>query len=473
MSQARTANRQQNFLLPPSIEEWVRHDDPVRFIADVVDSLELLALGFNDPPADARGRPPYSAKMLLGVWLYGYFRRIRSTRQLAVACAERMPLLWLTGMHYPDHTVLWRFFDVHREALRALFKTVVRLALRQGLVGMVAHALDGTKIQAACSTVKALHKPQLEEQLEPLVNDAVDAAMAQVQQSEETPTAALTLSADMADAVKRRQAIEQGLAQLAATNTKHLSPADPSARMMKVNATLRMAHNAQLVADENQFIVAESVVSDEADAAQALPMLQQAEAVTQTRPEVTLMDSGYVSSEALAAVQSAGHTVIVPPSTFAPSQEAQSNPYDRSHFRYDAEQDVFVCPEGELLPLSRLTRTRNEPTLAVYRCRNKACPKRAQCTRDRAGRTVRRSPADGSLRKQRELQEQPQHAGLYPRRQAIIEPVFAQLKVNDGFRRFTVRGAAKVRTQWSLLCTAYNLRKLYAHWRSGRLTLGA
>ncbi len=105
MSQARTANRQQNFLLPPSIEEWVRRDDPVRFIADVVDSLDLPALGVNDPPSDARGRPPFSAKMLLGVWLYGYSRRIRSTRRLAIACAERMPLLWLTGMHPIAHLI--------------------------------------------------------------------------------------------------------------------------------------------------------------------------------------------------------------------------------------------------------------------------------------------------------------------------------------------------------------------------------
>jgi transposase len=90
------ADYNQMFLLPPSLEDWVGPDHPARFIRDFVASIDFRRLGFRVPEL-SMGRLPYSADLLLSVWLYGYLNRIRSSRQLERACQEHVSLLWLTG----------------------------------------------------------------------------------------------------------------------------------------------------------------------------------------------------------------------------------------------------------------------------------------------------------------------------------------------------------------------------------------
>jgi transposase len=141
----------QQFLFPPALEDWVATDHPARFLREFVDQLDLAALGFAMPTA-VEGRPPYAPSLLLKIWLYGYFQRIRSTRKLEAACRDQLPLLWLSGLITPDHNSLWRFWRDNKQALRGLFKQTVQLALHTGAVGLALQALDGTKIAAACSS---------------------------------------------------------------------------------------------------------------------------------------------------------------------------------------------------------------------------------------------------------------------------------------------------------------------------------
>lgn len=154
----------QQFLLPPALEDWVPADHPARFVREFVDQLDLPALGFVMPAA-VEGRPPYAPSLLLKIWLYGYFHCIRATRKLEVACREHMSLLWLTGLIQPDHNSLWRFWHVNQKALREVFKQTVQLAMRTGAVGLALQALDGTKIQAACSGPQGWSKEYMEKLL--------------------------------------------------------------------------------------------------------------------------------------------------------------------------------------------------------------------------------------------------------------------------------------------------------------------
>jgi transposase len=98
----------QQFLFPPALEDWVVRDNPACFLREFVDQLDLAALGFAMPVA-VEGRPPYHPSLLLKIWLYGYYHRIRSTRKLEAACGEHLPLVWLSGLIEPDHNSLWRF----------------------------------------------------------------------------------------------------------------------------------------------------------------------------------------------------------------------------------------------------------------------------------------------------------------------------------------------------------------------------
>jgi hypothetical protein len=97
----------QQFLFPPALEDWVPADHPAHFLREFVDQLDLPALGFVIP-SGAEGRPPYATSLLLKIWLYGYFHRLRSMRKLEAACREQLALLWLTGLISPDHNSLYR-----------------------------------------------------------------------------------------------------------------------------------------------------------------------------------------------------------------------------------------------------------------------------------------------------------------------------------------------------------------------------
>src|SRR4051812_19247961 len=164
VSHAIRPDRRQMFLLPPSLDEWVPAGHPARFVADLVDSLDLAALGFRQSLGE-EGRPHYAPELLLCVWLYGWMERVRSSRALEKACVRDVAFLWLTSNEHPDHNTLWRFFRDNKQALRKLFKQTVQVAAKAGLVGFALHALDGTKIQAASSTDSALHRSTLQKQL--------------------------------------------------------------------------------------------------------------------------------------------------------------------------------------------------------------------------------------------------------------------------------------------------------------------
>jgi len=177
------ADYEQIDLLPQCLEDWVPRDHPARFIREFVDALDLRALGFVGHESE-EGRPPYANDLLLKVWLYGYLGRIRATRQLERACREHLSLIWLTGRHAPDHNTLWRFWAANRKALRGVFRAGVKVAAAQGLVGMICHAVDGTKIRAAASPRTMEHEEDLEKLLA-----RVEASIAEMEKAVEAAEA--------------------------------------------------------------------------------------------------------------------------------------------------------------------------------------------------------------------------------------------------------------------------------------------
>ena len=114
----------------------------------------------------------------------------------------------------------------------------------------------------------------------------------------------------------------------------------------------------------------------------------------------------------------------------------------------------------------------HRPPVRRYRCHSfRECPVRALCSRSQRGRQIEVSPQHAAMRRQRSKRLDPAKRALLRRRQVIVEPVFGILKQGEGFRRWTVRGLENVRTQWALVCTAYNLKKLAQAWKQ-RLPVG-
>jgi hypothetical protein len=238
-------------------------------------------------------------------------------------------------------------------------------------------------------------------------------------------------------------------------------PQEPDARMMQQGGGTIWAYNAQAVVDKaHGIVVAEMVTNDAVDYGQLTPMLDAVEANTGQTAQYTLADAGYRSTKQELHAHERGRTVLMPEHG---RQTDNGGLYPKSEFIYDADSDTYTCPQGKTLVYTHtLPSIGNRAPARVYRCKQcKHCPVRHDCTRARHGRTIRRDEHEAFRQQQQALRAQPAMRALLAQRKGIVEHFFGHIKENVGLRRWTAKGLDNARTQWSLLCLAVNLQKIY------------
>jgi transposase len=461
MRQVLVADYDQMMLLAPTVEDWVGPRHPARFIREFVAALDLRELKL-DTLERSEGGIAHDPALLLQAWLYGYLRKIRSTRALENACREEMGFVWLTGNHRPDHNALWRFWQEHREGIRALFRQSVKVALELNLVGLAVQALDGTKIAAASSGRGGFDRAHLLK-----LCARLDEQIAEREKQIATAGAGVG-SEELQPMEHLREQVRAALARIESGETKHAHPLEPEAARMPCDGRNRFGYNAQAVVDTKaQIVVAAEVTSAPDDTAQLVPMISQAQAnvanAAAPANPTTLADGGYASGAQFVAAEQCGYPTLTPPPA---SWRDTSDAYHTAHFRHDPERKVVICPQGRELRYKGV-RQKDGREVEIYRngqaCKD--CPVRAQCTSDRQGRAIYIAPEHAAVVAVHGRWHEPTTEEVYALRAPTVEPVFAQVKQQMGFRRWTVRGLHNVRTQWSVLMTTWNLRVLLRHWR--------
>lgn len=456
------ADYAQRMLLPPSLEDWVPRDHPARFVRAFVDELDLGELGFALPETDV-GRPGYAADLLLKVWIYGYLNKIRSSRQLERACREHISLLWLTGMHEPDHNTLWRFWRDNRRGIRRLFGETVRIGYRCGLVGLNLHAADGTKIQTRGSKKSCWTDEQMSEWLDRLTDEIEE----EIEEAEQCEDGSYRLPEEMQDREALRRRIEEARRQLAEAGKKQLHPREPEAQQMRCTSGPELAYNAQIVVDEqSRLIVAEDVVTDGSDNHQLVGLLEQVATHLPRAAGCTVADGGYFSGPTVEAAQSKNLGILVNLPTKLRGDDP--NPYATSHFHFDPEEQSCRCPRGvPMKPDGTSQRTDVVKPYGVARFRCTAfhdCPVRWDCSQNKTGRRVEFSTFYEAVKRHQARAISPEGEALLRRRRAIVEAPFGTIKESSGFRRFTSWGLEAAQTQWAMTCSVFNLQKLYRLW---------
>jgi hypothetical protein len=252
-----------------------------------------------------------------------------------------------------------------------------------------------------------------------------------------------------------------------------MNPAEPEARMMKNHEGTRMAYNAQVVVDAKAgIIVAPEVTTEANDKLQLNPMLERVQENMGRAAEETTADSGYCSGEQLAGAEQNDCAVLVNLEGVSAPEEEQG-PYHTSRFVYDGERDCLVCPRGGVLKYEcTVCPSAKRYAHRRYRCVDfKNCPVRWECSKDKQGRAVKLSPYADAIRRQHAKQQEPAKAQLLKQRMGVVEPVFARIKHQLNFRRWTMAGLEKVRAQWFFVCALANLTILYSRWRDQGLRL--
>ncbi|MEE8170091.1 MAG: IS1182 family transposase [Phycisphaerae bacterium] len=411
--------REQMVLWSQRLEDAIPADHPVRFFNQLLHA-EPFAATFRAWERDyvlVEGQPPYHPRDLAGLYLYGMLNRLRSSRQLEAACWNRLDVIWLMQGQHPDHATIAGFVSRHGKRLRELFRDVLRVGLRAGLIKLEHVATDGTKVEADAGRDSVRGEKKIRAWLGH-VDEKLAALEAEWTANENREA---TLFGDAAcwapprhrepraqlAALKRQQArLKRALAEIerrreesarsGGTCKAIASTTDPDSRCMKDKEGRRKPnYNAQLSVDAGAagMIVACEVNDAPEDSGQLSPMLKQVQENCGRKPQTASADSGYNTGPELAFLEQEEISGYLPDAHESGAAAARS-PADRaaaasqaalqavrkgqaltqaqwaalprdaskllakSAFVYDAPADAYRCPAGHALPLLATNRDR-------------------------------------------------------------------------------------------------------------------
>jgi transposase len=436
-------DRDQLYLLPVSVAEWLPQEHLAYFVLDAVEEMDLSAF-YAGYRGDGRGGAARHPKTMVALLLYAYCVGVRSSRRIEAACLTDVAFRVVCANTAPDHTTVARFRRRHEAALKTLFTASLRLCAAAGMATVGLVAVDGTKMAANASMQANRTKDIIDAEVEAMFAEA--SAIDEAEDSEhgdargDEPPAGLRGRADrrarfaaakqLLDAELRaeRAAHEQRLAERAAVEAeqgrklrgrkpkapedkarskeKKVNTTDPESRVMSTAKGFVQGYNAQAVANQEQVVLAAQVTDQTNDYGQLHPMIEAtgaslADAGIDERLDKLAADAGYASEDNFAALDADD------PDCYIATRNMRNNPTPRT---------------GRRGPL------RKDATL-VERMDRKVSVKKGKA--------------------------------VYRLRQQIIEPVFGQIKDARGIRGFLRRGKAAADSEWKLICGTHNLLKLY------------
>jgi transposase len=441
-------DRDTPYIFPPCVQDYLPNDHLARFVVDIVEQLDLNHLS---AVYSGRGSKPFHPALLVALLFYGYATGVFSSRKLEKASYDSIAFRYICANTHPDHDTIAGFRKRFLKELGALFVEILVVAEGMGLVKLGTVSLDGTKIKANASKHKALSwdyanrlEAQLQHEVEELMRLAEEADQRSRPEEMDIPEELKRREGRLAAIARAKEAIqaraqerfEQEQAEFEAKQAKRearenetgkkprgkgpnpptpgpqakdqVNLTDEESRIMpSAGGGFEQAYNAQAGVDvETHLIVEQHVTQHTNDKQEIEPALAAIGHLPQILGEVEnlLADTGYFSE---ANVEKCTQASLVP---YIPSSREKHN-----------------------LPL--LERLREDPEPPHDPTPTQAMRHRLQT---REGKAV------------------------YARRKSSVETVFGIIKHIQGFRQFLLRGLEAVRSEWSLVCIGWNLKRMHA-----------
>ena len=446
----RTMDRDTPMLMPASIQEWLPEQHLARFVVEIVDQLDLSELTSR---YGGGGKPAYHPALLVALLFYGYATGVFSSRKLEQATYDSVAFRYITADRHPDHDTIANFRKRFLDELEGLFKQILVLASTMGVMKLGSVSLDGSKIQGNASKHKAMsweHANKLEEQLEGEVQRLLELAEGADSETAEQQQVELDIPAELQRRQERLAAIQEAKTKIeeraqerhaaeraeyeakmqrreqreAQTGKKpggrppqeppagpkdkdQVNFTDEQSRIMPASGgQFVQGYNAQAAVEHDSHLVVGNHVSQATNDKQEVePALNELEKVAEElgKPQALVADAGYHSKENVERCEAQGIEPYI-----AGSREAHNQPLEQ---RMQAPAE---CPADA-----------DAVTAMEHRLKTAA------------GKAI------------------------YGKRKSTVETVFGVIKEVLGFRRFHLRGLQAVRGEWNLVCTAWNLKRLY------------
>ena len=457
----RCGDRYQMNLMPPSIEEYVSKENPVRAYDVFVEALDLRSLGIDINP-DKVGNSEYDPRSMFKLLVYGYSYGVKSSRKLERECYHNMAFIWLMGGLKPDHKTIAEFRRNHKKALQKILRQCAQMCIKLDLVAGNVLFVDGTKIRANAGRGRT-HDRAYYEKL--LVN--LDSRIEQLlidcettDQTEEDTSSYVAMDKELAQSRNLQERIKEALASFELSDRKHINQTDPDCAMMHSIQGSHTSYNVQsVVDDEHGLIVQAEATVDANDARQFGRQIAQANELLETPCKFACADAGYSDVSELEKIDNQGIKVIVPSQRQALHKPEST--FSKSHFTYDKEQDCYICPEGHRLFHSFTSKKKGK---RQYRMEDKKfchrCRHYGQCTKSERGRNIIRLRNEDVKLKLEAQYEKESSQKIYARRKSRVEHPFGHIKRNLKTDAFLLRGQDGVQAETSLLATCFNMARM-------------
>jgi transposase len=442
MKRFQGAMREQGMLMPYDLSEWLPETHLARFVVDITDKLDFSKVYRQ---YQGKGTAAYDPKLLLALLFYGYSTGVFSSRKIEAATYDSVAFRFIAGNQHPDHDTIAVFRKRFLNEIRGWFKEILLIGKELGLVKLGNIFIDGTKIQANASRHKAMsyeYMKRLEAQLESEIDQLLELATAQDEKEKdqqlEIPEE-LKLRKDRLEKIKQAKAVVEARAaerykldkevydqkmenrgqHQERTGKKPRGKApeppsetpkesdqynftDPESRIMKTSKGFDQCYNAQAAVNEDMLIVGAYSNAHVNDKQEFIP------AVGSVDPE-------------LGAIKTA-----------------------TADGGYFSENNVLKVQEQRIEPLIATSREKHNSFLETYLKRQNTVNEAITVIEQMNQRLKSKEGGD-----------------TYKKRKQTVEPVFGIIKETLGFRRFSLRGEQQTDGEWSLVCLAYNLKRLF------------
>ena len=431
-------------LMPYDLNDWLPDHHLARFVVEIVDKLDM---NWIYSQYKGVGSTAYDPRMLLSLLFYGYSTGVFSSRKIENSTYDSVAFRFVAGNHHPDHDTISEFRKRFLFQIRGWFKEILLIGKEMGLVKLGNIYIDGTKVQANASRHKAMsyeYIQKLEKQLEEEIGKLLDLARAK-DESEKGPELdipeELKLRKDRLAKIQEAKMVVEQRAKERYQREKELYDAkmekrrhkkektgknlggkvpkapeegpndkdqynftDPQSRIMKTSAGYDQCYNSQAAVTDDMIIVGAYSNSHVTDRQEFIPAIESIPVSLSGEITVAVADAGYFS-----------------------------------------ENNIVECEQKKISPI--ISSSKQEHNSFLDHILN------PDTTDDK--------PCVTPVEKMTQKLKSEQGKDIYKKRKQTVEPVFGIIKETMGFRRFSLRGEAKTDTEWSLICSVYNLKRLF------------
>jgi transposase len=504
----------QMYLIPPSADELIPQDHLVRLVNETIDEMDIQEL--LEQHRVGGGASRYNPVMMTKLFVYGYMNKVCSSRMLAKAARENVMFMWLAGGQKPDFRTLNDFRGkLLKGVMEEVFVAAVKMLAAKGYVNLDKYFVDGTKIESAAGRYTFVWKRavetndrKLDEKLRSYIRMAervweeengkygdkdleelggkegytgadvkelagiLKERIRHIADGEDKKKLKTSLKAIENDFLPRKRKYEKAKRVCGKRNS--YSKTDPDATFMRMkedhmrNGQLKPGYNVQ-IGTENGFVIGYDLFPNPTDTKTLKPHLRKQAKRLGVKPKVVIADAGYGGEENYQYLENKRTIAVIKYGAYRKEQsrKCKKDIFNIDNWEYNKEEKYYICPNGKKLTLRESRNKKNSSGYPIkldrYECEScKYCRLRKQCTKAKRNRSIERNENWLRLKKKAlRVLEDEHYKELRKQRSVEVETVFGQIKWNQEYRRFLLRGTSKVSTEWGLLVLGYNLKQLF------------